>query len=109
MLRGERPAHDDFVAKNVAVDRDAAPSRLATFSAKANLRVVRVGEAVAEPFEIRAVAGGALVQDPDAVVERRGEMTVASSREPTEEEIAENRRAAPARLRGAERIREDIR
>ena len=27
---------------------------------------------------------------------------------PTEEEVAENRRAAPARLRGAERIREDI-
>ncbi|MGW4601092.1 16S rRNA (cytosine(1402)-N(4))-methyltransferase RsmH [Streptomyces sp. NPDC004457] len=27
---------------------------------------------------------------------------------PTEEEIAENRRAAPARLRGAERIREDV-
>ncbi|WP_078510457.1 16S rRNA (cytosine(1402)-N(4))-methyltransferase, partial [Streptomyces himastatinicus] len=26
---------------------------------------------------------------------------------PTEEEIAENRRAAPARFRGAERIRED--
>jgi 16S rRNA (cytosine1402-N4)-methyltransferase len=28
---------------------------------------------------------------------------------PTEEEVAENRRAAPARLRGAERIREDAR
>ncbi|MBY8876571.1 16S rRNA (cytosine(1402)-N(4))-methyltransferase RsmH [Actinacidiphila acidipaludis] len=28
---------------------------------------------------------------------------------PTEKEIAENRRAAPARLRGAERIREDVR
>lgn len=27
---------------------------------------------------------------------------------PTEEEVAENRRAAPARLRGAQRIREDI-
>ncbi|WP_121708927.1 16S rRNA (cytosine(1402)-N(4))-methyltransferase, partial [Streptomyces sp. E5N91] len=27
---------------------------------------------------------------------------------PTEEEIAENRRAAPARLRGAERIRESL-
>nr|WP_268810598.1 16S rRNA (cytosine(1402)-N(4))-methyltransferase RsmH [Streptomyces thermolilacinus] len=27
---------------------------------------------------------------------------------PTEEEVAENRRAAPARLRGAERIREDV-
>jgi 16S rRNA (cytosine1402-N4)-methyltransferase len=27
---------------------------------------------------------------------------------PTEEEIAENRRAAPARLRGAQRIREDV-
>ncbi|MER5766801.1 16S rRNA (cytosine(1402)-N(4))-methyltransferase RsmH [Streptomyces sp. NPDC001985] len=28
---------------------------------------------------------------------------------PTEEEVAENRRAAPARLRGAQRIREDVR
>ncbi|MEW1547236.1 16S rRNA (cytosine(1402)-N(4))-methyltransferase RsmH [Streptomyces tsukubensis] len=28
---------------------------------------------------------------------------------PTEEEVAENRRAAPARLRGAERIRKDVR
>jgi phosphoribosylaminoimidazolecarboxamide formyltransferase/IMP cyclohydrolase len=63
-----------------------ADEAVATFSSKANLRVIRVGEGVAEPFEIRAVAGGALVQDPDAVVERRGQMTVASSREPTEEE-----------------------
>jgi phosphoribosylaminoimidazolecarboxamide formyltransferase / IMP cyclohydrolase len=59
---------------------------LVTFSSKANLRVVRVGEPAADPFEIRAIAGGALVQDPDAVVERREEMTVPSSREPTEGE-----------------------
>jgi phosphoribosylaminoimidazolecarboxamide formyltransferase/IMP cyclohydrolase len=59
---------------------------LATLGGKQNLRVVRVGEAVAEPFEVRAIAGGALVQEPDAVVERREEMTVASTRQPTEGE-----------------------
>ncbi|HXJ62554.1 MAG TPA: bifunctional phosphoribosylaminoimidazolecarboxamide formyltransferase/IMP cyclohydrolase, partial [Actinomycetota bacterium] len=53
---------------------------------KQNLRVVRVGDAVVEPYEVRAIAGAALVQDPDAIVERRGEMTVASAREPTEDE-----------------------
>ncbi len=59
---------------------------LATFAGKHSLRVVRVGEAVAEPFEVRAIAGGALVQEPDSVVERREEMTVASTRQPTEDE-----------------------
>jgi phosphoribosylaminoimidazolecarboxamide formyltransferase/IMP cyclohydrolase len=59
---------------------------LATFAGKQNLRVVRFGEAVAEPWEIRWIEGGALVQEPDAVVERRGEMTVASAREPSEDE-----------------------
>jgi phosphoribosylaminoimidazolecarboxamide formyltransferase/IMP cyclohydrolase len=59
---------------------------LAAFAGKQNLRVVRVGEAVAEPFEVRIIGGGALVQEPDAVVERREEMTVASSRQPTEDE-----------------------
>jgi phosphoribosylaminoimidazolecarboxamide formyltransferase/IMP cyclohydrolase len=59
---------------------------LTTFAGKRNLRVVRVGEAVADPLEVRAISGGALVQDPDAVVERRAEMTVASARQPTEDE-----------------------
>ncbi len=55
---------------------------IATFSGKQNLRVVRVGEPLAEPFEVRVIEGGALVQEPDAVVERREEMTVASFRQP---------------------------
>jgi phosphoribosylaminoimidazolecarboxamide formyltransferase/IMP cyclohydrolase len=59
---------------------------LAAFSGKQNLRVVRVGEAAAEAFEVRAIRGGALVQEPDVVVERRDEMTVASRRQPTEDE-----------------------
>ncbi len=59
---------------------------IATFSGKQNLRVVRVGEPLAEPFEVRVIEGGALVQEPDAVVERREEMTVASFRQPAEEE-----------------------
>ncbi len=58
----------------------------ALFSQKANLRVVRVGEAAAEPYEVRTISGGALVQDPDAVTERRQEMTMAGDRQPTEEE-----------------------
>ncbi len=58
----------------------------ALFSQKANLRVVRVGEGAADGFEIRAIPGGALVQDPDAVTERREEMTSAGDRPPTEEE-----------------------
>jgi phosphoribosylaminoimidazolecarboxamide formyltransferase/IMP cyclohydrolase len=59
---------------------------MTVLSTKANLRVVRVGEGAGDALEIRPIAGGALVQDPDAVVERREEMTVASSREPTEDE-----------------------
>ena len=56
------------------------------FSHRANLRLVRVGDQEGSAWEVRPVAGGALVQDPDAVTERREDMTVPGGRAPTEAE-----------------------
>ena len=59
---------------------------LATFSARTNLRLVRAPLGQPAGFDIRALPGGALVQDPDAVRETRDAFEVASSREPTDDE-----------------------
>lgn len=59
---------------------------LALFAQKTNLRVVRAPLAAGGGLDIRAVDGGALVQDADAVVETRDEMKVVTAREPTGEQ-----------------------
>jgi phosphoribosylaminoimidazolecarboxamide formyltransferase/IMP cyclohydrolase len=59
---------------------------LAAFRQRKGLRVVRAPLPAADGLDVRPLAGGALVQDRDRVVERREDMEVVSAREPTEEE-----------------------
>jgi phosphoribosylaminoimidazolecarboxamide formyltransferase/IMP cyclohydrolase len=59
---------------------------LEAFGSKANLRVVQAWPVDVARLEVRHVAGGALVQEPDAVMDTREEMKVVSSREPSAEE-----------------------
>ena len=59
---------------------------LDVFGKKQNLRVVTAPIGAPSGLEVRFIEGGALVQDRDAVTERRDEMKVVSSREPTPEE-----------------------
>ena len=66
-----------------AIDADAAD----VLSAKQRLRVLVVDRpSCAEQADVRSIDGGLLVQEPDRVVADRGTMTVATRREPTEEE-----------------------
>ena len=63
----------------------SAESR-AAFGQRSNLRVVRALLPSGEGLDVRAMPGGALVQDFDRIVETREDMKVVSSREPTEDE-----------------------
>ena len=62
---------------------------LEAFKERANLRVVAAPPQPPPGPEIRAIDGGALVQDADAVTETREHMKVATAREPTEEQWAD--------------------
>jgi len=59
---------------------------LVAFAARSNLRVVRAPLEQRTGPDVRTLPGGALVQDPDVVRERRDAFEVASTREPTEDE-----------------------
>ncbi len=59
---------------------------LTAFGARKSLRVVRAPLPAAGGLDVRVLPGGALVQDRDAVAERREDMEVVSGREPTEDE-----------------------
>jgi phosphoribosylaminoimidazolecarboxamide formyltransferase / IMP cyclohydrolase len=56
------------------------------FGSKANLRVVEAPDRGASGWDVRLIEGGALVQDPDTVIEEQAEMKVATTRQPTPEE-----------------------
>jgi phosphoribosylaminoimidazolecarboxamide formyltransferase / IMP cyclohydrolase len=59
---------------------------LAVFGERPNLRLLEAPLPNLGGLDIRAMPGGALVQDRDIVSEGRGDFRVASSREPTEDE-----------------------
>jgi phosphoribosylaminoimidazolecarboxamide formyltransferase / IMP cyclohydrolase len=59
---------------------------LALFGERPNLRVVEAPPPATGGLDVRAIPGGALVQDRDVVTERREDLEVVSSREPTEDE-----------------------
>jgi phosphoribosylaminoimidazolecarboxamide formyltransferase / IMP cyclohydrolase len=59
------------------------------FESRENLRVVRAPLPGTEGLEVRPLRGGALVQDRDRLPERRADMRVVSSREPTEAQWAD--------------------
>jgi phosphoribosylaminoimidazolecarboxamide formyltransferase/IMP cyclohydrolase len=96
-------AFGGIVAFNRAADEDAARAMaevftevvvapgfteeaLAAFGERKGLRVVRAPLPAAAGLDVRVLPGGALVQDRDAVSERREDMEIASDREPTEDE-----------------------
>jgi phosphoribosylaminoimidazolecarboxamide formyltransferase/IMP cyclohydrolase len=76
--------NDVFSEVVVAPDFDA--EALSAFAERKNLRVVRAPIPDNVGFDIRAIPGGALVQDRDRIVETRADMEVVSEREPTDAE-----------------------
>ena len=81
------------VFTEVVVARRFAPEALTAFASRGNLRVVRagglqptVGGFPAPNLDLRPIAGGALVQDADDILETRLDMKVAAGPEPTEEQ-----------------------
>jgi phosphoribosylaminoimidazolecarboxamide formyltransferase / IMP cyclohydrolase len=59
---------------------------LAVLGERPNLRVVEAPSLVPGGLDVRAIPGGALVQDRDVLTERREDFQVVSSREPTDDE-----------------------
>ncbi|HJV04183.1 MAG TPA: bifunctional phosphoribosylaminoimidazolecarboxamide formyltransferase/IMP cyclohydrolase [Actinomycetota bacterium] len=99
-------AFGGVVAFNREVDRDAAEAMaevftevvvapgfderaLEGFGGRANLRVVRAPLPEGTGLEVRPIDGGALVEEADRVTEGRADMTVATSRRPTEDQWAD--------------------
>jgi phosphoribosylaminoimidazolecarboxamide formyltransferase/IMP cyclohydrolase len=70
------------VFTEVVVAPGFSEEALAAFASRKNLRLVEAPAPAKAPLEVRPIDGGALVQEADAVTEDRGEMKVASRREP---------------------------
>jgi phosphoribosylaminoimidazolecarboxamide formyltransferase / IMP cyclohydrolase len=102
----EVSAFGGVVAFNREVDPDAAGAMaevftevvvapgfdeeaLEAFAARENLRVVRAPLPSGPGLEVRPIDGGALVEEADRVVEGREDLSVATSRAPTEEQWAD--------------------
>jgi phosphoribosylaminoimidazolecarboxamide formyltransferase / IMP cyclohydrolase len=74
------------VFTEVVVAPSYSDDAVAAFAERKGLRVVQAPLPTGDGLEVREIAGGALVQDRDAVVSDRDRMEVTSSREPTEAE-----------------------
>jgi phosphoribosylaminoimidazolecarboxamide formyltransferase/IMP cyclohydrolase len=74
------------VFTEVVIAPGYADDALAAFRERPNLRVLEAPLPDLGGLDVRAIAGGALVQDRDVVTETRGDFEVVSSREPTEDE-----------------------
>ncbi|MFE0698503.1 16S rRNA (cytosine(1402)-N(4))-methyltransferase RsmH [Streptomyces sp. NPDC058872] len=117
---GGNPAKRTFQALRIEVNRELDSVEKAIPAA---VKAINVGGRVVvlsyQSLEDRIVkqvfaAGAATTAPPGLPVvpekyQPRLKLLTRGAELPTEEEVAENRRAAPARLRGAERIREDLR
>lgn len=96
-------AFGGVVAFNAEVDEEAAGAMaevftevvvapgftdgaLAAFGERRNLRVLRAPRPAVPGLEVRAIEGGALVQESDEVVEGRRDMRTVTRREPGEDE-----------------------
>jgi phosphoribosylaminoimidazolecarboxamide formyltransferase/IMP cyclohydrolase len=84
---GETAAAMGEVFTEVVVAPAFSGEALAAFGPRENLRVVEAPRPVPAELEVRPIDGGALVQEADAVTEDRGEMKVASRREPEPSEL----------------------
>ncbi|MFI9200796.1 16S rRNA (cytosine(1402)-N(4))-methyltransferase RsmH [Streptomyces sp. NPDC053048] len=116
---GGNPAKRTFQALRIEVNAELASVEAAIPAAVAALAVGgRIAVLSYQSLEDRIVKGvfaaGATSTAPPGLpvvpeqYQPRLKLLTRGAELPTEEEVAENRRAAPARLRGAERIREDI-
>jgi phosphoribosylaminoimidazolecarboxamide formyltransferase/IMP cyclohydrolase len=74
------------VFTEVVVAPGFSSDAMAAFGERKNLRVVQAPVSARPDLDVRPMLGGALVQDPDRIVEGRDEMKVVSRREPSEEE-----------------------
>jgi phosphoribosylaminoimidazolecarboxamide formyltransferase / IMP cyclohydrolase len=64
------------------------PGALSTLSGKPNVRVLEIGDARAgAPLQLKSIAGGVLVQDPDAGTLADAELRTVTRRSPTAEEM----------------------
>ena len=77
------------VFTEVVVAPSFSPEALAAFAERANLRVVEAPLPSLSGLDVRPMPGGALVQDRDALTERRENMAVVSKREPSDGEWAD--------------------
>ncbi|HEX8183753.1 MAG TPA: bifunctional phosphoribosylaminoimidazolecarboxamide formyltransferase/IMP cyclohydrolase, partial [Blastocatellia bacterium] len=73
----------------VIVAPDYEPQALEALASKRNLRVIRLGEGASdgEPYDIRMINSGLLVQDRDRGKLDHGQLRVVSLRQPTDEEM----------------------
>ncbi|MER5477920.1 16S rRNA (cytosine(1402)-N(4))-methyltransferase RsmH [Streptomyces sp. NPDC002734] len=117
---GGNPAKRTFQALRIEVNGELSVLERAIPAAVKALAVGgRIGVLSYHSLEDRLVkqvfaAGAASTAPPGLPVvpeeyQPRLKLLTRGAELPTEEEIAENRRAAPARFRGAERVREDVR
>ncbi len=92
-FHGEADAAAAEAMREVFTEVVVAPSfssgALSAFSERQNLRVVEAPLPALTGLDVRPLAGGALVQDRDVVLEDREAMKVVSGREPTEAEWAD--------------------
>jgi phosphoribosylaminoimidazolecarboxamide formyltransferase / IMP cyclohydrolase len=77
------------VFTEVVIAPSFADEALTAFAERPNLRVLRAPLQRDTGLDVRALPGGALVQDRDVVTETRGDWKVVSSRAPTEREWAD--------------------
>ncbi len=80
-------ANGQFVEAIIAPDYEQAALEL--LASKPNIRVLKTGgvRAVGGHYESRAVEGGMLIQESDAIVEEPSTFTVPTKRQPTAEEL----------------------
>jgi phosphoribosylaminoimidazolecarboxamide formyltransferase/IMP cyclohydrolase len=74
------------VFTEVVIAPGFAPDARSILGERANLRLVEAPIRDPAGLDVRAMPGGALVQDRDVVTEARGDFEVVSSREPTDDE-----------------------
>lgn len=94
------------LVSNTAVDREAAeeirgdfaeiiiapgfsPEALEELRMSKNLRILEVSGAALAGYDVRTVAGGLLVQEPDVAASTMSQAKLVSSRPPTDEELAD--------------------
>jgi 16S rRNA (cytosine1402-N4)-methyltransferase len=116
---GGNPAKRTFQALRIEVNSElsvlerAVPAAVDALAVSGRIAVLSY-HSLEDRLVKRVLAAGARSTAPPGLpvvpeqYQPRLELLTRGAERPTEEEIAENRRAAPARLRGAQRIREDV-